>query len=46
MFLINKFDEECIIFRQILSENKIILKETLLRNYKIENEVLYCRSKL
>ena len=46
MLLINRFDEECMILRQILSEGKIILKEILLKDYKIENEVLYRRSKL
>ena len=46
MFLINKFDEEYITLRQILSENKTTLKKISLRNYKIENKVLYHRNKL
>ena len=46
MLLINRFDDECITFRQILSENKTTLKEILLRDCKIKNEVLYRRSKL
>ena len=46
MFLINKFDEECMTLRQTLSENKTTLKEILLRDCKIKNEVLYCRSRL
>ena len=46
MFLINRFDKECITLRQTLNKNKTILKEISLRNYKIENEVLYYRSKL
>ena len=46
MLLINRFDEEYITLRQTLSKNKTILKEILLRNCKIENKVLYRRSKL
>ena len=46
MFLINRFNEECIILRQTLSENKTTLKEISLRNCKIENEVLYRHSRL
>ena len=46
MFLINRFDEECITLRQTLSKSKMTLKEILLRNYKIKNKVLYRRSRL
>ena len=46
MFIINRFNEECMTFRQILNESKTTLKEISLRNYKIKNEVLYHRSKL
>ena len=46
MFLINRFDKEYITLKQTLSENKIILKEILLRNYKIKNKVLYRCSRL
>ena len=46
MFLINRFDEECMTLRQTLNKNKIILKEISLKDCKIENEVLYRRSKL
>ena len=46
MLLINKFNKECITFRQTLSESKIILKEISLKDYKIKNEVFYRRSKL
>ena len=46
MLLINKFDEECMTLRQTLSENKTILKEISLRDYKIKNEILYRRSRL
>ena len=46
MLLINRFDEECITLRQVLSKGKTTLKEILLRNCKIKNEVLYRRSRL
>ena len=46
MFLINRFDEECITFKQTLSESKTILKEISLRDCKIKNKVLYRRSRL
>ena len=46
MLLINRFDEECMTLRQILNKGKTTLKEILLRNCKIKNKVLYCRSKL
>ena len=46
MFLINKFNEEYTTLRQILSKSKTILKEILLRNFKIKNKVLYRRSRL
>ena len=46
MLLINRFDEECMTLRQTLSESKTTLKEISLRNCKIENEVLYRRSRL
>ena len=46
MLLINKFNKEYITLRQTLSENKTILKEILLRDYKIKNKVLYYRSRL
>ena len=46
MFLINRFNKECIIFRQTLSKSKTTLKEILLRDCKIKNEVLYRCSRL
>ena len=46
MLLINKFNKECMIFKQTLNENKTILKEILLKNCKIKNKVLYCCNKL
>ena len=46
MLLINRFDEECMTFRQTLSKSKTTLKEILLRDCKIKNKVLYRRSKL
>ena len=46
MLLINRFDEECITLKQTLSESKTTLKEILLKDCKIKNEVLYRRSKL
>ena len=46
MLLINRFDEEYMTLKQTLSKDKTILKEISLRNYKIENKVLYCRSRL
>ena len=46
MFLINRFDEECMTLRQILNKSKTTLKKISLKDYKIENEVLYHRNKL
>ena len=46
MFLINRFEQEYITLKQILSKSKIILKKILLRDCKIKNEVLYRCSKL
>ena len=46
MLLINRFDEKCITLKQVFSKNKTILKEILLKDCKIKNEVLYRRSKL
>ena len=46
MLLIDRFDEECMTLRQTLSESKTTLKEISLRDCKIENEVLYHRSRL
>ena len=46
MLLINKFNEEYMTFKQILSKNKTTLKEISLRNCKIKNEVLYRCSRL
>ena len=46
MLLINRFDEECMTLRQTLNKSKTTLKEILLRDCKIENEVLYRRNKL
>ena len=46
MLLINRFNKECITLRQTLSENKTILKETSLKDCKIKNKDLYCRSRL
>ena len=46
MLLINRFNEECITLRQTLNKNKTTLKEILLKDCKIKNEVLYRRSRL
>ena len=46
MLLINRFDEECMALRQALSEGKTALKGTSLRDCKVENGVLYRRSRL
>ena len=46
MLLINKFNKEYIILKQILNKSKTILKEILLRSCKVKNKVLYRCSKL
>ena len=41
MLLINKFNKEYVIFKQVFNKSKTTWKEILLRNCKIKNKVLY-----